>query len=68
MLALTFLLYVANIFRYLQINMDDEDFPRGKRRKLGTDTEVKEVRTVSLDKELFSEVKFNDNYRSRSEI
>ena len=36
--------------------MDDEDFPRGKRRKLDTNTEVKEVKSTSFDKELFSEV------------
>jgi len=38
--------------------MDDEDFPRGKRRKLNSDAEVKEPKAASFDKELFSEVKF----------
>ena len=36
--------------------MDDEDFPRGKRRRLDTNTEVKEVKSASFDKELFLEV------------
>ena len=36
--------------------MDDEDFPRGKRRKLDASAEVKQVKSTSLDKELFSEV------------
>jgi len=49
----------ASIFRSPQISMDDEDFPRGKRRKLGTDAEVKEVKSTPLDKELFSEVNFD---------
>jgi len=40
--------------------MDDEDFPRGKKRKLDTDAEAKPVKSTSLDKELFSEV--NNNF------
>jgi len=36
--------------------MEDEDFPRGKRRRLTTDTDVKEVKSTAVDKELFSEV------------
>jgi len=39
--------------------MDDEDFPRGKRRKTDTDAEAKQVKSISLDKELFSEVNHN---------
>jgi len=48
----------ATFGRLLQSNMDDEDFPRGKRRKLNADAEVKEVRSASFDKELFSEVNY----------
>jgi len=39
--------------------MDDEDFPRGKRRKLNTDNEVKEPSSTAFDKELFSEVGYD---------
>ena len=49
----------ANIYRNPQINMDDEDFPRGKRRRLDANTEVKEVKSSSFNKELFSEVGFD---------
>ena len=46
----------ASIFRNLQYSMDDEDFPRGKRRKLDADAGAKDVKSTPLDKELFSEV------------
>lgn len=36
--------------------MDDEDFPRGKRQKLDTDSQVKETRSTAFYKELFSDV------------
>ena len=39
--------------------MDDEDFPRGKRRKLDADTEAKEPGNRAFDKELFSEVTYD---------
>jgi len=38
--------------------MDEEDFPRGKRRKLDTDAEAKQVKSTPLDKDLFSEVNY----------
>ena len=46
----------GNIFRNLQHSMDDEDFPRGKRRKLDADAGAKDIKRTPLDKELFSEV------------
>ena len=39
--------------------MDEEDFPRGKRRKLDTDAEAKQVKSTPLDKDLFSEVNYD---------
>jgi len=39
--------------------MDNEDFPRSKRRKLDPDTETKEASSVSFDKELFSAVNYD---------
>jgi len=39
--------------------MDEEDFPRGKRRKLDTDAEAKQVKSTPLDNDLFSEVNYD---------
>ena len=49
-------LFFANVYRYSQISMDVEDFPRGKRRRVDTNIEVTEAKGTSFDKELFSEV------------